>query len=359
MTLQRTLALALTLTVSLGLAACGGGGGGSAGAAPPAVVTPEGSYWITGAAADLGGPTRLVYWGTMDLSASTAQYVLQANNATTVSAPSPLPALPYSVDANRNFTAQLGPSALAGRMSASGKLIHQAVIAPGSDPLNLFAIRKGGTHATADLAETYAGALQVPGGILFFGHFQFDGAGNYNFTYDITNGLASASNAVAGTYAVAPDGTLTMQFSGVTLTGMVGIDGDLIGLAGGVNSGDAPIYGLLVRRAPGTASNATFSGEYMERALGFDLGVPNAIGRNSSIVADGAGTFSYAGTENRDGVLAPFVDPANTSTVALDGALTLQIGAQSIWGYILEDGEIAMYAGALAPSNPRLGVLIR
>ena len=134
----------------------------------------------------------------------------------------------------------------------------------------------------------------------------------------------------------------------------------MIGLAGSPTAGQQGVYMLLVRRAPGNATAATFVGDYTERSLGWSPPGPEARSRSATIVADGAGAFSMSGTENSEGAFMPFVRVGNTYSVAVDGAMTIMSGGMPYNGYVMDGGGIAIYAGpTTTPSDPRIAVLIR
>ena len=362
MTFRILTSCLLGLTLALGLTACGGGGNNN-NTPPPPAATPPGSYYFVAGSADATAGDASTTWGDMELTAADVAFTTRINNGTTVSAPVAGSPAPYTIDASRVFSVAAGAFSLSGRWAANGKAVHMSFMNAGPSPFQGIAIRKGGTHSTASLAETYAGVLVGPGQALLWGHYTFDGAGNFTFSWNGTAGALVASGAHSGTYTVAADGALTMTFTsaaGQVTEGMVGVDGDLIVFAGGNANGDTPFYGAMIRRAPGGATAATFDGTYIGRSLGTDPTATDAVGRAESLIADGSGTFTLSGTENRDGAHSAFIDPGNTYSVAVDGAMTIMSAGASYWGYVMADGEIAIYAGqTTAPTQTRFSFLIR
>jgi hypothetical protein len=182
----------------------------------------------------------------------------------------------------------------------------------------------------------------------------FDGAGNYSWSGTRNRGGSSSSVTGSGTYAVAGDGSLSLD-SG--LTGHLLAGGSTFILTAA--SGQPIEIGVGLRRG-GTFSAASLGGTYAlafytsnpaDAAAGtIDITIPHtpfsgefevpfplpAFSTERRIVTfNGAGSYSWTGTRNQGGVSSP-VSGNGTYAVAGDGTLTTDDG---LAGYVLAGGS--------------------
>jgi len=182
----------------------------------------------------------------------------------------------------------------------------------------------------------------------------FDGAGNYTWSGIRNRGGSSSSVTGSGTYAVAGDGSLSLD-SG--LTGHLLADGSTFILTAA--SGQPIEIGVGLRRG-GTFSAASLGGTYAlvfhtsdpagAAASTIDISIPRtpfsgefevpfplpafSIERRS-VTFNGAGSYTWSGIRNRGGVSSP-VSGNGTYAVAGDGRLTTDGG---LAGYVLAGGS--------------------
>ena len=197
----------------------------------------------------------------------------------------------------------------------------------------------------------------------------FDGAGNYTWSGIRNRGGRSSSVTGSGTYAVAGDGSLTLD-SG--LTGHLLADGSTFILTAA--SGQPIEIGVGLRRG-GTFSAASLGGTY---ALMFHSSDPAAAAgtiditiprtpfsgefdvpfplpafstERRSVTFNGAGSYTWSGIRNQGGVSSP-VSGNGTYAVAGDGTLTTDGG---LAGYVLAGGSTFILSSTSGPAL-RIGV---
>lgn len=182
----------------------------------------------------------------------------------------------------------------------------------------------------------------------------FDGAGNYTWSGIRNRGGSSSSVTGSGTYAVAGDGSLSLD-SG--LTGHLLADGSTFILT--MASGQPIGIGVGLRRG-GTFSAASIGGTYAllmytsdpaaAPAETIDISIPRTpfsgefdvpfplpafSTERRSVTFNGAGSYTWSGIRNRGGVSSP-VSGNGTYAVAGDGRLTTDGG---LAGYVLAGGS--------------------
>jgi hypothetical protein len=182
----------------------------------------------------------------------------------------------------------------------------------------------------------------------------FDGAGNYTWSGIRNRGGNSSSVTGSGTYAVAGDGSLSLD-SG--LTGHLLADGSTFLLTAA--SGQPIGIGVGLRRG-GSFSAASLGGTYAlvfytsdptDAAAGtIDIDIPDTpfsgafavpfplaafSTERRSVTFTGAGAYTWSGTRNRGGIANP-VSGNGTYAVAADGRLTTDGG---LAGYVLAGGS--------------------
>jgi hypothetical protein len=198
----------------------------------------------------------------------------------------------------------------------------------------------------------------------------FDGAGNYTWTGIRNRGGVSGTVAGSGTYAVAGDGSLTLD---------TGLAGHL--LAGGSTfiltspSGQPMEIGVGLRKG-GTFSAASIGGTYAlsmyysdptaAPAETIDISIPRTpfIGsfdvpfplaafstERRSVTFNGAGSYTWSGTRNHGGVTSP-ASGNGTYAVAADGRLTTDGG---LAGNVLAGGSTFILSST-SGQDLRIGV---
>jgi len=198
----------------------------------------------------------------------------------------------------------------------------------------------------------------------------FDGAGRYSWSGTRKQGSVVSAVSGSGTYAVAGDGSLSLD-SGLTGHLLAGGSTFLLTSAGG-----QPIGIAVGLRRGGTFSNASIGGTY---ALTFyysdpaaapadtidiviprtpfsgEFDVPFPVAAFSterrSVTFNGAGTYVWSGTRNRGGVSSP-VSGNGTYTVAANGTLTTDGG---LAGNVLAGGSTFVLTSTSGQAT-RIGV---
>jgi hypothetical protein len=291
----------------------------------------------------------------------------------------------YSVDADGRMALDIGPggSVLAGGStfiltSMSGAVVEMGV-----------GVRKAGTFGNASLSGGYAvakyysdatarplgtidldikktpfnGTFDVPFPAIAFsaelGTLTFNGAGAYTWSGTRNRGGVSSAVSSSGSYAVAADGTLTLDTG---LTGNVLAGGSTFVLAKA--SGQPMEVGVGLKKG-GTFGNGSLGGtyavsyHYVDASIGppgtIDINVPrtpysadlvvpfpgSAFNTEMHLVTfNGAGGYLWSGTRNRGGVTSP-VSGSGTYAVAADGTLTLSSG---LAGNVLAGGSTFILA---------------
>lgn len=296
----------------------------------------------------------------------------------------------YSVDADGRMALDIGPSGnvLAGGSafiltSASGPVVElgMGVKKAGSfgnaSLSGGYAVAKYYSDATArplgaiglDIRKTpFSGTFDVPFPAIAFsaelGTLTFNGAGGYAWSGTRNRGGVSSAVSSSGSYAVAADGTLTLDTG---LTGNVLSGGSTFVLAAA--SGEPMEVGVGLKKG-GTFGNDSLSGtyavayHYVDASTGppdtIDINVPRTPYSASLAVPfpgyafttemqlmtfNGAGGYLWSGTRNRAGVTSP-VSGSGTYAVAADGALTLSSG---LAGNVLAGGSTFILASTSGP----------
>jgi hypothetical protein len=277
---------------------------------------------------------------------------------------SPGAAIPYTVDALRTFTWNLGTPALRGGVSADGSVACLASILAGLDPAMFVMGRKSGTWSNADLAGLYFlcfFAYLNPSDSAIFGTAVLDGAGGVSGGTVMENldGAPIGPSATMLTYAAAADGSLTGSFFGLAATGAILAGGELILLSGGTVAADDPFLLLLVKAGAGL-SNASLNGSYFAVGLEADTGPPPQwTSQTLSLTMDGAGGIAInGGTRSEDGVIFPVPPGVSDYTVAANGALTVETG--TFEGGVSPSGNYAIFAGGTGVGDaPTMFFLMR
>ena len=182
----------------------------------------------------------------------------------------------------------------------------------------------------------------------------FDGSGGYSWSGTRNRGGVVSAVSGNGTYAVAGDGTLTLDGA---LTGHLLVGGGAFILTAA--SGQPIEIGVGLRRG-GSFSAASLGGTYAVTLYGADPGaapastidisvprtpfsgtfdVPFPLAAFSvelrTVTFNGAGAYTWSGTRNRGGVSSP-VSGSGTYAVAADGTLTTDGG---LGGNVLAGGS--------------------
>jgi hypothetical protein len=182
----------------------------------------------------------------------------------------------------------------------------------------------------------------------------FDGSGGYSWSGTRNRGGVVSAVSGNGTYAVAGDGTLTLDGA---LTGHLLVGGGAFILTAA--SGQPIEIGVGLRRG-GSFSAASLGGTYAVTLYGADPGaapagtidisipgtpfsgtfdVPFPLAAFSvelrTVTFNGAGAYTWSGTRNRGGVSSP-VSGNGTYAVAADGTLTTDGG---LGGNVLAGGS--------------------
>jgi hypothetical protein len=198
-----------------------------------------------------------------------------------------------------------------------------------------------------------------------FGTITFDGAGGYTLNGTGKEDQTTAPDVGLGTYTVSPDGLVLLDGAdqGQLLAG-----GEAMLFSPRTAPEDCWIT-LMVKRT-GTFTNAALTGEYWFQSLEFNylaaqanapasagLPLPETRGYEASfglMTLDGAGNWTYAGTNKTDYTLSA-TNPMGTYTVAADGTLTFAGGTT---GQVLLGGRLAVFTNNTAASNVSFNLLL-
>ena len=214
--------------------------------------------------------------------------------------------------------------------------------------------------------------LQIPGRFktgVDLGTVTFDGAGHFTYSGSQNRDGVVASVTSSGAYSVAADGSMTIdELSGRVLSG-----GGTFILA---STSSDPQIAVGVKVA-GAFSNASLSGSYTmtnfytESATSnplstvsvsipsspfvTDLQIPGRFKTGvdlGTVTFDGAGHFTYSGSQNRDGVVAS-VTSSGSYSVAADGSLTID----ELSGSVLSGGGTFILASTSSDPQIAIGIL--
>jgi hypothetical protein len=291
----------------------------------------------------------------------------------------------YSVDADGRLALDIGPSGnvLAGGStftltSTSGGVVEMGVgvkLAGGYGNASLsgsYGIAHHYSDANAgplstialDIPRTpYSSTVNVPFPAYAFNTelhaATFDGAGGYSWSGTRNRGGVVSAVSGNGTYAVAGDGTLTLD-SGLTghlqsgggafvLTAASGQPIEIgVGLRRGGSFSAASLGGTyavtLYYSDPGAAPAGTISISIPRTPFSGTFAVPFPLAAFSTelrtVTFNGAGSYTWSGIRNRGGVSSP-VSGNGTYAVAADGALTME---GSLAGNVLAGGSTFVLA---------------
>lgn len=193
-----------------------------------------------------------------------------------------------------------------------------------------------------------------------------DGQGTTVRDFGIGNFNGNANQLCVGgqdSYAIQPDGSMTLDVFSETYRGQVTPDGALAVLGGSSRPGSTPQLVLLLKAAT-AATNATFSGTYCTVCYSYDHIQMIFRGGVGTITSNGAGD-TVARIRNNDGSgLAAPQTSSTDYTVAADGRLDLGVDPQSgdgfLRGAISADGAYAiLWGGSQDGSSPQIYFLFR
>jgi hypothetical protein len=175
-----------------------------------------------------------------------------------------------------------------------------------------------------------------------------------------SDGLIGAAGLAAPlSYAVASDGTTTVDAPGASFEGGLDVTGTLAVLAGSTTASEDPLAFFFVKDAL-SGSASTFSGTYGMVGMTFDVSDDDFRSFAGVLTADGAGAATYQGTANVEGTVAPTLIANATYSVAVDGTLTLVTPQGTFRGGIDETGTFAVVGGPVDPgSDPAFFLLVR
>jgi hypothetical protein len=183
-----------------------------------------------------------------------------------------------------------------------------------------------------------------------------DGSGSFIGSEVQNNaGVISPSSAVAGTYAVAADGALTVSPTvGAPLTGGVSADGNTLVLSQ-LTSGQNPSITVGIKQGQSGFTTADVSGTYTMAAQGNSGDTGSLWG----ITFDGAGNIKGTGIRNDAGTISN-ITVTGTYSVAADGALTVSpTGGKPLTGSVSVDGQQLVLTNLNTGDSPSIWLGVR
>ena len=356
--------LLVLLLVAIG---CGGGGGGGS---PLGLLS--GTYSFIAFGGTNGAPDEgNTSWGEIAADgAGTFTGGTVTNNVNgAVSPPSGTGSIGYDVDGARTFSLLGGTGSTpdyTGKISADGSVAALASVSASTPPAILLMGRKAGTYSDASLSGLYHVCAfgydpTVSSDLSYFGAMTFDGLGSAAGSLSLNvAALTSGPFAISLTYSTAPDGALTVAFSSDGYKGQICAGGDLILLAGGTSTTEAPVVMVLVKGTAG-ASNALLSGAYGLVGLQADTSPPPEwTSITIPATSDGLAmiTLGAGGLVNEDSVItsAP-VGGGPPYAVGPDGFLSVSSGTYE--GGVAPSGNFAVFAGQTGSGTPEFWFMVR
>lgn len=299
----------------------------------------------------------------------------------------------YSVAPDGTLTFLFGYSATGGVLADGSAFVLSTSSRSGGPPEINIGIRKGGSFTNASLSGTYffqgywwnggtqpnapatGTPLPAPTGFsIDAGILTFDGAGNWTYSAQSMNQDAtiSAPGNIAGSYSVAPDGTLTF-LSGYLATGGILAGGNTFLVNTASKSGSDPEINIGIKKS-GAFTNASLAGSYfLERywfnggtqpntpAAGNPLPAPTGFTADAGILTfDGNGSWTYTSESlNRDGVITAPGGATGTYAVAADGTVTFTAGFLAAGGLLAGGSVLMLNTSGQSGSPPEFNVAVR
>jgi hypothetical protein len=186
----------------------------------------------------------------------------------------------------------------------------------------------------------------------------FDGSGNFSGTDTLNNAGTVSTVSVAGTYAVAADGTLMIRPAGAApITGALSADGTTL-LGSQLTSGTFPSVVIGIKRGQTGFSNADLNGTYRAATFAY-----NSMGNGGGLYPltfNGAGSITGVGVFNSAGTITSSDKWEGLYTVATDGTLTLSpFEFSPVIGSLSVDGNTLLAAQLTAGQVPEVLVGIK
>jgi hypothetical protein len=245
-----------------------------------------------------------------------------------------------------------------GAVSADGNMIVSADLGVGDQAyIDVELKQDQNIHTDADLSGTYeVVTYSNSGDSSTLWTFVADGLGTFTGSAMTNNaGVISASSAVAGTYAVGLDGSLTVTPAGsAALSGGIGTGGNLFVLSQ-LTAGQGPSFTLGIKQGQSNFTNASVSGTFtlVTHENSGDSGV------FLTITFDGAGNINGSAISNDLGVISNFA-VTGTYAVTANGALTVTPTAGTPFtGGVSATGNVLVLASMNASDPPDVVVGIR
>jgi hypothetical protein len=318
----------------------------------------EGEYFLAlfdGIA--LGGASGLAQWGALaaDGAGRVTDGVVITNRDGAIDGPVPLPPIDYAASpANRITTPGASPY-FEGGIATSGRVAVLGLVGDG-DPVGFMLLgRRGESFVTnADLAGDYHvcafffdPATGEDGAV--FGTVNCDGFGRgTGSTTTNEGGVLDGPDASDLSYLVLPDGTLSLEWRGRSLSGGVLSGGEVAFASGGTEEDSTPFLVVFVRAGAGL-TDATFQGTYHYVSLVGTAGGPGPrwLMTTGTAQADGAGAVvNGGGVTNADGVIGSVGAGGRLPYhVEADGTLRTPSGSPALRGGIVAAGDCACWAG--------------
>ncbi len=368
---MRILLLVFVVVLGAGLVlstgACGSGDGTTTLPVGPPLFS--GTYFFSLFFLSDGAPDDgRAFWGTAssDGAANWTPTVGQNENGV-ITAPMTVP-LPYqyTIAADRTWTwQQFGTDVARGGITADGRVINAATIAPGSTPGIMMMIRREGSFGLASLNGVYHVCALLydfgpPHLEAWWGTATFNGAGGATFSF-VANEDGTITPPAGGptAYTVAADGTMTINAPpGAVYEGGILLGGDLAIVSGSTTATRDPGVLIFIRQGSdlGTGSavgNYFLAGASRDGGGGFESVTGPAT-------FDGGGNVVVNFTRNDDGTVAADPPMAATYVIAPNGTVTVNAGGDSFAGAISPDSRFMMISGETSGSgNPQINFLLK
>ena len=190
------------------------------------------------------------------------------------------------------------------------------------------------------------------------GTITFDGSGSYTRAYLKNTDGTVISDSRTNSYAVDPDGALTISTTGAAFEGSLNSDASMF-TVGGATAGTDNSQSIFVgfESPSGSYSTASLSGEYWYVRFMHDGDASEHKTETGTITFDGSGSYTRAYLKNTDGTV---ISDSRTNSYAVDpdGALTISTTGAAFEGSLNSDASMFTVGGATAGTDNSQSIFV-